>query len=67
LSADAVEDDSIVAVGCVTVSGEITLNYVSPDAKFRGVSAPLLARLEERIASNSPIMATERIISRVSP
>lgn len=44
----AVEDDSIVAVGCVTDGGEITLNYVSPDARFRGISMTLLDRLEER-------------------
>ena len=44
----AVEDDSILAVGCVTNSGEITLNYVSPDARFRGVSTALLRALEAR-------------------
>jgi hypothetical protein len=32
----AVDDDSILAVGSVTDAGEITLNYVSPDARFRG-------------------------------
>lgn len=30
----AVDDDSILAVGSVTDAGEITLNYVSPDARF---------------------------------
>ena len=44
----AVEDDSILAVGCVTKIGQITLNYVSPDARFRGVSAALLGTLEAR-------------------
>jgi len=44
----AVEGGSIVAVGCVTDAGEITLNYVSPEARFRGVSAALLAALEAR-------------------
>ena len=44
----AVEDDSILAVGCVTKIGQITLNYVSPDARFRGVSAALLGALEAR-------------------
>jgi GNAT superfamily N-acetyltransferase len=43
-----VEDGSILAVGCVTDSGEITLNYVSPDARFRGVSTTLLGALERR-------------------
>ena len=40
------EDGAILAVGAVTAAGEITLNYVSPDARFRGVSSALLRRLE---------------------
>lgn len=44
----AVDYERILAVGCVTNSGEITLNYVSPDARFRGVSTTLLAALERR-------------------
>ena len=44
----AVESSSILAVGAVTDAGEITLNYVSPDARFRGVSRALLAALEVR-------------------
>lgn len=44
----AVENDKILAVGCVTADGEITLNYVSPDARFRGVSKALLTDLERR-------------------
>ena len=31
----AFADESIVGVGAVTDAGEITLNYVSPDARFR--------------------------------
>jgi hypothetical protein len=42
------ENDDILAVGCVTDGGEITLNYVSPDAGFCGVSTTLLASLEKR-------------------
>jgi GNAT superfamily N-acetyltransferase len=42
----ATEADAILAVGAVTDGGEITLNYVSPDARFRGVSRALLAALE---------------------
>ena len=42
----AVEGDAVLAVGAVTDAGEITLNYVSPDARFSGVSRALLARLE---------------------
>jgi GNAT superfamily N-acetyltransferase len=44
----AVEDGIILGVGSVTDAGEITLNYVSPDARFRGVSRALLHRLEAR-------------------
>lgn len=44
----AVENDDILAVGCVTDDGEITLNYVSPDARFCGISTALLAKLEKR-------------------
>jgi GNAT superfamily N-acetyltransferase len=43
-----VENGEILAVGCVTDAGEITLNYVSPDARFRGASTALLANLENR-------------------
>ncbi len=44
----AVEGDAVLAVGSVTVQGEITLNYVSPDARFRGVSRAMIAALETR-------------------
>jgi GNAT superfamily N-acetyltransferase len=44
----ALENDGIVAVGSVTDMGEITLNYVSPDVRFSGVSTVLLAALEAR-------------------
>jgi len=44
----AVEDGMILAVGAVTDAGEIALNYVSPDARFRGVSRALLTALEAR-------------------
>ena len=44
----AVEDGKVLAVGSVTDAGEITLNYVSPDARFRGVSRAMLAALEVR-------------------
>lgn len=42
------DDDTIVAVGSVTDAGEITMNYVAPHARFRGVSRALLAALEAR-------------------
>jgi GNAT superfamily N-acetyltransferase len=43
-----VENGEILAVGCVTDVGEITLNYVSPDVRFRGASSALLTNLESR-------------------
>ncbi len=39
-------DSLIAAVGAVNDDGEITLNYVSPDFRFQGVSKMLLAGLE---------------------
>jgi GNAT superfamily N-acetyltransferase len=44
----ATEDSDILGVGCVNDTGKITLNYVSPDARFRGVSSALLEALERR-------------------
>jgi GNAT superfamily N-acetyltransferase len=44
----AVDDGAIVAVGSVTDAGEIQLNYVSPNARFRGVSRAMLRALEAR-------------------
>ena len=46
----AVEGDAVVAVGSVTDAGEITLNYVAPGARFRGISRALLSALEARAA-----------------
>lgn len=42
----AVEEETVLAVGIVRQDGEITCNYVSPDARFRGVSKAMLAQLE---------------------
>jgi GNAT superfamily N-acetyltransferase len=47
----AVENHKILAVGSVTDAGTIGLNYVSPDARFRGVSRALLRALEARAAA----------------
>jgi GNAT superfamily N-acetyltransferase len=44
----AVDDGQILAAGCVNGTGEITLNYVSPDARFSGVSSVVLEALELR-------------------
>lgn len=46
----ATDGEAIVGVASVTTPGEITLNYVSPDARFRGVSKALLKRLETKAA-----------------
>ena len=37
----------IVGVGAAAISGNITLNYVLPEARFRGVSKAMLGGLEE--------------------
>ena len=44
----AVENDAVLAVGSVTDAGQITLNYVAPAARFRGVSRALMKALEAR-------------------
>ena len=46
----ALENGQILAVGSVTDAGMIGLNYVSPDARFQGVSRALLGALEARAA-----------------
>lgn len=46
----AVEYGAILAVGSVMDTGEITLNYVLPEARFRGISRALLTALEARAA-----------------
>ena len=52
----AVEGEAVLAVGSVNGEGVITLNYVSPDARFRGVSTALLAALEARAAESGHAM-----------
>ena len=44
----AVADDAIAGVASMTKAGMITLNYVSPDKRFKGVSKALLAALERK-------------------
>jgi GNAT superfamily N-acetyltransferase len=44
----AAEASAILGVAAMTSSGEIILNYVAPDARFRGVSKALLRGLEVR-------------------
>jgi GNAT superfamily N-acetyltransferase len=57
----AVDGDAILAAGSVRDDGEITLNYVAPRARFRGVSSALLAALEARAAERGN--ATCRLLS----
>ena len=49
----AVERGTILAVGAVTNAGEVSANYVSPDARFRGVSRALLGTLEAKAIERS--------------
>ena len=42
----AAEGTSLLGVAVLTSSAEIILNYVSPEARFRGVSKALVTRLE---------------------
>ncbi|CAI9403221.1 hypothetical protein ANOBCDAF_01069 [Pleomorphomonas sp. T1.2MG-36] len=42
----AEENGAIIGVGGASHSGEITLNYVAPEARFRGVSKAILKSLE---------------------
>jgi GNAT superfamily N-acetyltransferase len=46
----AVDENAICGVAAMTSTGEIILNYVSPDVRFRGVSKALLQGLEARAA-----------------
>jgi GNAT superfamily N-acetyltransferase len=52
----AVKSDAIVAVGMVTDAGEILLNYVSPNARFRGASHALLKALEAHARKRGAIL-----------
>jgi hypothetical protein len=56
----AIEGDHILAVGSVTNAGEINLNYVSPDVRFRGVSRVMLGALEARAVSGARSRALRR-------
>lgn len=44
-------DGQVVAVGATTADGEVALNYVAPEARFRGVSKALLAHMEADLAA----------------
>lgn len=40
------DDGAILGVGLLSKAGEIRLNYVSPDARFQGVSSALIDAME---------------------
>jgi GNAT superfamily N-acetyltransferase len=67
----AVESGTTLAVGSVTDAGEITLNYVSPEGRFRGVSRALLTALETRVrergTSDAPFSVPKRLIASTDP
>src|SRR5262245_80499 len=54
----AVESDAVLAVGSVTDAGQITLNYVAPHARFRGVIRALLSALEARAIERGNMRCT---------
>jgi GNAT superfamily N-acetyltransferase len=54
----AVEGGAILAVGMVTDAGEVLLNYVSPDARFRGASRAMLLALEMRARERGAAVCT---------
>jgi N-acetylglutamate synthase-like GNAT family acetyltransferase len=45
------EAGALLGVAAMTDSGKITLNYVSPEARFRGVSKALMQQLEEQASA----------------
>ena len=48
----------IVGVAAVTAAGEVTLNYVVPEARFEGISKALLMALEERARLSGCVICT---------
>lgn len=44
-------DGAVAAVGCLNSADEIGLNYVAPQARFRGVSKALLKGLEAEMVA----------------
>jgi GNAT superfamily N-acetyltransferase len=54
----AAAGDAILAVGGLSSKGEITLNYVSPDGRFQGVSRAMLQTLEQALRENGHRRAT---------
>lgn len=44
----AVDEGKILGVCAMAGDGEVKLNYVDPDARFRGLSKTMMAHLEDR-------------------
>ena len=53
----AVKATTLLGIRIVTDQGEITLNYVSPDARFQGVTRALLAAMEVRALARGNVVA----------
>lgn len=45
------DGERIIGFACATADGEIRLNYVAPEGRFRGVSKALVSALEEKFRS----------------
>jgi GNAT superfamily N-acetyltransferase len=54
----ATENEIALAAGCVKSSGEIVLNYVSPDARYRGISKNMLKSLESASKAHGKLTST---------
>jgi GNAT superfamily N-acetyltransferase len=59
----AVDAGSIVGVGMLGRTGEIMLNYVSPDARWHGVSKAMLAHMEGEAWAKGLLQCTLRSTS----
>ena len=62
----AVRATTLLGIGMVSDQGEITLNYVSPDARFQGVTRALLAAMEARALAlgNVAVILTSTVTAR---
>ncbi|WIY52795.1 GNAT family N-acetyltransferase [Devosia sp. YIM 151766] len=47
----AERNGEVLAVGGVTLDGEVALNYVAPQARFGGISKAMLVRLEAELVA----------------
>ena len=60
----AEREGKVVGVGMATLSGEILLNYVHPEARFSGVSKAVLACIEDALqACGVPFCRLESTIT----